>query len=96
MNDLYRTVNYIALRSHIFRRYFAAIRLLILHLAYSYAARTTIYHLSKDRKPRRDSPPMSGALNVQDHFKPGRIGKEITGKWSGSAFPEISSVQIGP
>ena len=48
MNDLDSTVNYIALCSHISGATLPPYAFLILHLAYSYAARTTIYHLSKD------------------------------------------------
>ena len=37
----------------------------MLDSAYAHAARTPICHLSQDRKPCRNSPPMSGALNFR-------------------------------
>ena len=72
MNDLFSTVNYIALSSHISGATLPPYAFLLLHLTYSYAARTTIHHLSKYRRPRRDSPPMSGALKllIWQGFKP--------------------------
>ena len=62
MNDLYRTVNYLAPSPTGFRRYFAARRLPDFSFTLLLHGPDNHLHISKDRKPRRDLPTMSGAL----------------------------------